>query len=96
MEYTADTQTNINNETVKSGSLSIAEDTTGLIKATDALANGNMTPLFTMPGDSFATLRTWYGEGAMAVNAVTQQPATWLSPGQAPISNAKEISAQLA
>jgi hypothetical protein len=64
--------------------------------ANEGLAAGNYTPLFTMPADQFATLRTWYGEGALTADALTQQTSTWSSAGGAPIGNSTAISLQLA
>ena len=55
-----------------------------------------MTPLFTMPADQFATLRTWYGEGQLTADALTQQTSTWSSAGGAPIANSAPVSLQLA
>jgi|TARA_B110001450_G_scaffold138902_1_gene130184 hypothetical protein len=61
MEYTASTSTTF---VPKNGSLvKGAGNADGVITADEALAAGNMVPLFTMPAEQFATLRTWYGEG---------------------------------
>lgn len=68
----------------------------GLILANEGLAAGNYTPLFTMPADQFATLRTWYGEGSLVIDPVTQQTSTWSSAGGAPIANSTAASLQLA
>jgi hypothetical protein len=44
-----------------------------------------------MPANQFATLRTWYGEAVLAttIDPISNLPAAWLTPGQAPVSNAK-------
>jgi len=80
MEYTASTLAIITPELIPSGSLTTALGN-GLQLKTDSVAFTNMTPLFTMPAGDFATLRTWYGEGQEVLNTVTQQAATWNSPG---------------
>ena len=60
------------------------------------LANSSMLPLFHMPAEQFASLRTWYGQGATAVDAVTGMSSNWSSAGQAPIINTTATSLQLA
>ena len=44
-----------------------------------------------MPANQFATLRTWYGEAVVAteIDPISNLPAAWLTPGQAPVSNTK-------
>jgi len=93
MEYTGDLVGNVANNP---GGLTLGVGG-GYQPTTDALAPAtNLTPLFTMPGTSFATLRTWYGEGAVAgaINndALTGQSAAWMSPGQAPIALGNTVS----
>ena len=60
MEYTASTLSSFNDS---NGSLVPGAGTGGLIKEDEALAPTSYVPLFTMPANQFATLRTWYGEG---------------------------------
>ena len=91
MEYTASSTTSF---VAANGSL-VPGAGSGLIKEAEALDAGNMTPLFTMPAEQFATLRTWYGEGAIAVDTMTQQSANWLSPGQAAMTNTADQSLKL-
>ena len=91
MEYTASSTTSF---VAANGSL-VPGAGSGLIKEAEALDAGNMTPLFTMPAEQFATLRTWYGEGAVAVDTMTQQSANWLSPGQAAMTNTADQSLKL-
>jgi hypothetical protein len=55
-----------------------------------------MLPLFTMPAVEFASLRTWYGQGTWTVDATTNMPSNWMSPGQAPVENTTAVSLQLA
>jgi hypothetical protein len=55
-----------------------------------------MLPLFWMPAVEFASLRTWYGQGAWSTDQATSMSSNWMSPGQAPIINTKDTSAQLA
>jgi len=49
-----------------------------------------------MPADLFATLRTWYGEAPLTLDAVADLPAAWLTPGQAPVENSSNASLLLA
>lgn len=49
-----------------------------------------------MPADQFATLRTWYGEAPVTLDAVADLPAAWLTPGQAPVDNSLSASMLLA
>ena len=49
-----------------------------------------------MPADQFATLRTWYGEAPVGLDAVATLPAAWLTPGQAPVDNSVTASMLLA
>jgi len=51
-----------------------------------------------MPAEQFATLRTWYGEAtALALEDPNSSlPASWLTPGQAPVDNSKTNSGYLA
>jgi hypothetical protein len=55
-----------------------------------------MLPLFDMPADQFGSLRTWYGQGATAIDDVTGMSSNWSSVGQAPIVNTTATSLQLA
>ena len=55
-----------------------------------------MVPLFNMPAEQFASLRTWYGVGSTSLDDVTQMSSNWMTAGQAPIANTKLVSAQLA
>lgn len=91
MEYTASAVTSF---VTTNGSL-VPGAGNGIIKDAEALDAGNFTPLFTMPAAQFATLRTWYGEGAIAVDSMTQQSANWLSPGQAAMTNTADQSLKL-
>jgi len=92
MEYTASTA----NAFVNTNGSLVPAAGSGVIKSAEGLARGNMTPLFTMPADQFATLRTWYGEGAATIDSYTGQTSSWSSVGGAPISNTKAVSLQLA
>ena len=56
----------------------------------------NYIPKFNMPADQFATLRTWYGEAPLTINDVSNLPAAWLTPGQAPVDNSVTASMLLA
>jgi len=56
----------------------------------------NYIPKFNMPADQFATLRTWYGEAPLTINDVSNLPAAWLTPGQAPVDNSVLASKLLA
>jgi hypothetical protein len=49
-----------------------------------------------MPSAQFGSLRTWYGQGAWSMDAVSNMPSNWMSPGQAPVLNTGPISTQLA
>jgi len=60
MEYTTGSAVSF---TATNGSLVTGLNTTGFYTGNESLAPGNLTPLFTMPAEQFATLRTWYGEG---------------------------------
>jgi len=77
------------------GSL-VASAQGGVMLVNEGLAAGNYTPHFTMPANQFATLRTWYGEGNLLIDPVTQQTSTWSSAGGAPIANDTNTSLQLA
>jgi len=55
-----------------------------------------MIPLFNMPAEQFASLRTWYGVGAATKDDLTQMSSNWSSVGQAPIVNTTATSLQLA
>lgn len=61
-----------------------------------ALSFSNYVPLFWMPAEQFASLRTWYGQGSTAADDVTGMSSNWMSPGQAPIINTSAVSLQLA
>lgn len=93
MEYTASAATTFS---ATNGSLVPGLNTTGFYTGNESLAAGNMTPLFTMPAEQYATLRTWYGEGALTNDGMTGQSSSWLSTGQVPIGNTAAISLQLA
>lgn len=60
------------------------------------MTNGTYIPKFNMPADQFATLRTWYGEAPLTINDVSNLPAAWLTPGQAPVDNSITASMLLA
>jgi len=51
-----------------------------------------------MPANQFATLRTWYGEAGVVseIDATSNLPAAWLTPGQAPVDNSILASKLLA
>jgi hypothetical protein len=91
MEYTTDAATTFSTAT---GSLVQGLYTTGFVTGNEALSL-SMTPLFTMPANQYATLRTWYGEGVLSNDLVSGQSAAWLSAGQAYINVLDATSLQL-
>lgn len=67
------------------GSLLENRNTLGEIKDTNtpALSLGTYLPTVTMPAAQFATLRTWYGNGATAASgALTGMQGNWYAPGR--------------
>jgi len=59
MEYTGKAAT----YSAVNGALTMSATTDGTQLATAAINNSNYVPLFNMPANQFATLRTWYGKG---------------------------------
>ena len=68
----------------------------GFTQMAPALANDSYLPLFNMPANAFASLRTWYGQGSTAIDDKTGMSSNWSTAGQAPIVNTTAVSLQLA
>jgi len=100
MEYTATIQGSGYLPHIGSLATSSTDGTTGLgyVSTTAAVTSGTFIPMFHMPADQFATLRTWYGEASIAgaLDTTANLPAAWLTPGQAPVDNSKNASLLLA
>jgi len=93
MEYTVGPSATYTQFNAASGSLVAAKATDGYNTANEAVAGPTvMVPLFTMPGEQFATLRTWYGEGELKIDTTTGASASWLSPGVAQLANNADVS----
>jgi hypothetical protein len=71
------------------GSLGENGSSTGYVAAGVGASRGTYLPHFAAPADQFATLRTWYGDGAAtAAGSLTGQPAAWYAPGRNPLTTA--------
>jgi hypothetical protein len=68
----------------------------GFTQMAPALANDSYLPLFNMPANAFASLRTWYGAGATGLDPKTGMSSNWSTAGQAAINNTGLVSTQLA
>lgn len=100
MEYTATVAGTAYAAAVGSLATASIDATNGLgyVATSAAVTAGTFIPMFHMPADQFATLRTWYGEASVAgaLDATANLPAAWLTPGQAPVDNSKNASLLLA
>jgi len=84
MEYTGTAAAYV----ASAGNLSFGSTTAGALAVTDALNVVNMVPLFNMPAEQFATLRTWYGAGytvpgtanAPSSTVLNGEPLNWYAP----------------
>jgi hypothetical protein len=68
----------------------------GYTQVDPALSNDSNLPLFNMPANAFASLRTWYGAGSTSIDPKTGMSSNWSSVGQAAINNTTAVSLQLA
>ena len=93
MEYTTATSWSLSSQSLVE---TPTTNSNGFIATDKGLSQFSMLPLFTMPAIQFASLRTWYGQGAWTTDATNNMPSSWMSPGQAPIDNTAGISLQLA
>jgi hypothetical protein len=68
MEYTAAASWSVSQQSLVA---TPTGNTNGFVLEATGLANDSMIPLFTMPADQFASLRTWYGVGSATKDDVT-------------------------
>ena len=86
------------------GSLREAASGSGWPGATAGVTVETYLPYFAMPGEQYATLRTWYGYGGpiggtptkITTGALKDQQANWYAPGQNSFSNTAANSALVA